>query len=99
MQRHEEMKQHRGPHTCVDPTHLRARGAAFLVLSQAPTCKSQALVWATKMSPNLIISRPIRGDFMGSINWTSGDTKREDLRDERQRDRLGDTLGLSGRRA
>ena len=54
-------------------------------------------MWAAKMSPNLIISRPIRGDFMGSINWPSGDIKREDLRDERQRDRRGDTLRLSRR--
>ena len=99
MQRREEMKQHRGPHTCVDPTYLRARGVVFLVLSHAPTCRSQTLVWVTKMSPNLIISWPIRGDFMGSINWTSGDIKREDWRDERQRDRRGNTLRLSGRRA
>ena len=55
------MKQHRGPRTCVDPMHLRARGTVFFVLSYAPTCGSHAPAWdfhaptwATKISPNLI---------------------------------------------
>ena len=33
MQRHEEIKHHKGPRPCVDPTPLDARGAVFFVLS------------------------------------------------------------------
>ena len=61
VQRHEEMKQHREPRTCVDPTHLRARGAIFFVLSRAlgfgshaPTWDLHAPTWVTKMSPDLM---------------------------------------------
>ena len=106
VQRHEEMKQDRRPHTCVDPMHLRARGAVFLVLSHAPACGIHAPAWdlhtpawATKMSPNLIHFKAYPRGFHGGINWTSGDIKIEDFRDERQRDRCRDTLGLSRRRA
>ena len=63
MQRHEEMKQHRGPRTCVDPMHLCARGEGFFFFvlfhataygSHAPTWDLHSPTWATKMSPNLI---------------------------------------------
>ena len=32
MQRHEEIKQHRGPRPCLNPTPLRARGAVFFCI-------------------------------------------------------------------
>ena len=31
VQRHEKIKQHRGPRPCVDPTPLRAQGAFFFL--------------------------------------------------------------------
>ena len=79
------MKQHKGPCTCVDPTHLCPQGAIFLVLSHTPACGSHApvwdlhaLAWATKMSPNLIHFKAYPRGFHGGINWTYGDIKWED---------------------
>ena len=72
VQRHEEIKQHKGPRPCLDLTPLRARGAVFFVLSHASACGSHAPAWdfhapawATNMSLNWFISRLIRGDLMG----------------------------------
>ena len=66
VQRHEGMKQHRGPHTYVDPMHLFARGAIFLVLSHTSAWDLHAPAWVTKMSPNLIhLKTHLRGFHVG----------------------------------
>ena len=100
MQRHEEIKQHRGPRPYVDPTPLRAQGAVFFVFSHVGAWDFHAPAWATIMSPNLVYFKAHpRGFDGGAINWTSRDIKKGDWRDKRQIDRRGDTLGLPGRRA
>ena len=60
MQRHEEIKQQKGPCPYVDPTPLRARGAVFLVLSHSPA-------WATNMSPNLVYFKAHPRGFDGGL--------------------------------
>ena len=67
VQRHEEIKQHRGPRPCVDPMPLRARGVVFLVLSHAPTCGSHEPAWATNMSPNLVYFKAHPRGFDGGL--------------------------------
>ena len=99
VQRHEGMKQHSGPGTCVEPTHLCARGAVFLVLYHAPVCESHAPAWVTKMSPNLIHFKAHPRGFHRGYKLDLRRHKKGDWRDVRWRDRRGDTLGLSGRRA
>ena len=76
VQRHEEMKQHRGPRTCVDPTHLHARGAVFLVLSHAPMWDLQAPALAEKMSPNLIHFKTHPSGFHGGYKLDLGRHKK-----------------------
>ena len=55
VQRHEKIKQHRGPRPSIDEEQF------FFVLSHAPACGSHVLAWdfhaptwATNMSPNLV---------------------------------------------
>ena len=59
VQRHEEIKQHRG--------HLRAREVVLLVLSHAPAWDFHALVWATNMSPNLVYFNAHLRGFDGGL--------------------------------
>ena len=79
VQRHEGMKQHRGPRTCVDPTHSRARGVVFLVLSHAPAWDLHAPAWATKISPNLIHFKAHPRGFHGGYKLDLGTHKKGGL--------------------
>ena len=67
VKRHEEIKQHRGPRPCMNPTPLRARGAVLLVLSHAPVWNFHAPMWATNMSHNLVYFKAHPRGFGGGL--------------------------------
>ena len=67
VKRHEEIKQHRRPRPCVNPTPLRARGSVLLVLSHAPAWDFHAPMWATNMSPNLVYFKAHPRGFGGGL--------------------------------
>ena len=83
MQRHEEIKHHRGPRPCVDPTPLDARGAVFFMLSHTSVWDFHIPSRATNMSLNLVYFKAHpRGFKVGAINWSLGDLRRGFLKGE-----------------
>ena len=80
MQRHKEMEQHRGPHTCMDPTHLHGPYAPACLRSRflgalPRSCMRGPRIYLYKVSPNLIhFKAHLRG-----FHWGRGGGYKMDL--------------------
>ena len=81
--------------TCVDHTHIHARGADFLVFCHGPA-------WATKVSPNLINLKVHPRGFHGGYKLDLEKHKRGfeigKVVGFSKRERVGNVIGVQGLR-
>ena len=85
VQRHEEIKHHRGPRPCVPEEQFFG---AF---------PRHALVWATNMSPNFVYFKVhSRGLEVGAINWSLEDLRRGFFTGRRRGEKAIGVQGLRG---